>query len=277
MKRVKLGVGLVSFLGLLNMNFVSSVLASSPAEMGKITGEVAFVEHRSFVSMVLCDLTREACVKPESYWSIVIKNDQTRYELNQAFEKGRTSRPESIEVGGVILHPGSRVSADVIYEPMDEAYSLITELKTIALLPTDLLEGRLMENMENRDDSTPTFGWLCSSASGENDTQIRLDVLHTREDNSNRLRVFAKAPESREFEAVAKIDHVAGEIRGDQVIYRGAQGADRLEVVIQTQPARLTPNIAVPAVLNFTKRYSSETAVIPLDTTVQLKCDQTRF
>jgi len=111
-----------------------------------VTGIVRFEQRLTRVAANLCG--RSPCSHSKVYWSVVIDSGNDRYLLNRKFEMGRVEAPESVELMGVVLRPGSivRVSGEVYSSISNPRFFILSQVKGLDLV-MDLndLEGSMFE------------------------------------------------------------------------------------------------------------------------------------
>lgn len=99
------------------------------------TGTVQFTRHRTLTPFVICENLPGKCPQSKPYWTVVVTNDEGIYEWNEPQAMGRESAPESIDFGGLTVHPGSRVHVEGTIERVSSGHAYITDIREISEVP----------------------------------------------------------------------------------------------------------------------------------------------
>jgi hypothetical protein len=245
----------------ISFNFAAVAHAAGPSP-GSITGNAAFEKRSTVVPMALCE--GERCPKPEPYWVLVLREGKTRYELSTVFDRGSDTAPESIEVAGIIIRPGSRLFLEGMMHYLTRDYAIITNVHRVSVV-MDLVTQVADALPALRNEAYPV--WLCPSADGTG--RIRAEVW-----NSGRvpgeadyvIRLLASGPDGRNF--VSELgDTQVRVFRRSLTFYASAQDSN-VELTLD-QSIQLFHD--VPARLNFRKVVPGPT-YLPIEVDLDLVC-----
>jgi len=81
-------------------------------ERGIVRGTVWFEKRYTRVPEAMCEGT--PCQKSQGYWTLVIYSDEVKYILKEMYAIGSLMAPDSVDIAGVVLRPGSSVQVDAL-------------------------------------------------------------------------------------------------------------------------------------------------------------------
>lgn len=131
LKRIAL---MACFVGSGLMGFVAQA-QGNPGEglQQTIQGKVQFERRMTWVPMAICE-NEHSCVKSEPYWSMVIQQGNIRYEIDEVFALGNPFCPDALELSGVKIRPGARVSLEGRVEALTQEYHVVSKIEKISVL-----------------------------------------------------------------------------------------------------------------------------------------------
>lgn len=114
-----------------------NLLFAAHSDEKTIVGQSEFEKRMTLIPMVVCEDV--ICPQSQPYWTLIIVQDGIHYELSQLFYPGSFTPPESIEVAGVIVRPGSRLMLTGNVHHVSPKFAIITKVKWIDVV-MDLVE-----------------------------------------------------------------------------------------------------------------------------------------
>lgn len=134
MKMLQWNVGMFSvFLALQCVSVPAQARQPGQGEWDVVTGEVVFEARSTIVPMVVCK-PGEECPKSVPYWVVVLTRDGVKHEIAQPFAKGQKQIPESVEVSGVVVRPGTRLLVEGLIRAISPRYAIIAEISRVDVL-----------------------------------------------------------------------------------------------------------------------------------------------
>jgi hypothetical protein len=219
-----------------------------------VSGIVQFEKRRTLTPQIC---TNEGCVKPQPYWAVVLADAGARYELDQAFDIGRDSRPDSVDLDNVELRPGLEVAVEGQVDVLNREYSIVSDVRNVEIIR--LIDSTL--------EGAPFFGWTCRSQ-GEA-LPMYVDVEQVSRSGGYAMRVLAETDDSSRIpHTVASFNQVTFRLEDAALHFHGAASDSSAELSIDQSSGRLD---ALNSVLEL--RAPRE---YPSGKTVQLVCDRTR-
>jgi hypothetical protein len=138
-----------------------------------------------------CD-SMNNCPRSSPYWAMLVDDGQRQYELHQPFAMGSSRAPESVQIGGVVLHQGNQVSVEGSIETISDSYGIISEVKSISILSNATLGT---QNYLQSIYGAEGTGWTCVSSDNPSygvDAYIWYGRQNRTENENFHLRVIAK-------------------------------------------------------------------------------------
>lgn len=129
---------------LISIFFLSALGMAIPAHgaevFSRVQGKVLLEKRTTIVPLVdgveataICRPVAP-CSHPSTYWSFVVLDGMTKYELVHPFASGQANRPEFVEINGVAIRPGSEVEVEGTVEVLSPTYGVISEVTNIRLV-----------------------------------------------------------------------------------------------------------------------------------------------
>lgn len=234
----------------------------------EIIGKVHFKAKKTITPMAMCGL--EGCPTSEKYWVLWVEAENGNFEIDEIFALGSETAPESIEIAGIPIRPGSQIGfTGDVYQVSDD-YALVSEIENLTLL----MDLRALPGSGER--AVSPMGWGCKSGA-ERERALYVQIwpvagLSTGE--TYQLRVIEQsAIVSGEFIEVVRIEDVKLTEGGRNLIYEGSTPTIKAHLEIEKSqglpmnlPARLYL-LELGRILPYAQ-FSSEISLI---------CTQTRI
>lgn len=106
-------------------------LEQSRDDYGSVRGKVAFEPRSTIVPMMICE--QKICPKSRPWWAMVIYQDGIQYEMDEQFAIGSETAPESMEIVGAVIRPGSTIVVEGRIEVIVAGYAIISDVRRIDL------------------------------------------------------------------------------------------------------------------------------------------------
>lgn len=84
------------------------------------------------------------CPRSNPYWAVIVDDGHRQYEMHQPFALGAKRAPMFVQIGGVILRPGTEISLEGSIESISESYGIIADVKSISVISSPALPGQDM-------------------------------------------------------------------------------------------------------------------------------------
>ena len=107
--------------------------------IGKVKGKVTFERRATIVplddgsqgqnGLMMCENT--FCSKSEPYWVVIVTQDKVKYEVEEMFNLGSETPPESVLVSGSIIRPGTRITLEGRIQLVTPGYATIRDIRRI--------------------------------------------------------------------------------------------------------------------------------------------------
>ena len=120
-------------------SFEDDAVVQDVSTIGKVKGKVSFERRATIVplgdvqggqeSQMMCE--NAICAKSEPYWVLVILQDKVKYELQEMFNLGSESPPESVLVSGAIIRPGTQITLEGRIQLIAPGYATIRDIRRI--------------------------------------------------------------------------------------------------------------------------------------------------
>jgi len=224
-----------------------------------------------------------------SQWSLVVKDGATSYELEKPIST-QDSAPDSVELRGVVVRPGSQLVMDATVETRDPDYSIITDVKNISVIMD--VDPDLGDNDVSRwfhGNPMPDYGWACRSAdttvpiiyanviyAGQKDA-ASIYQLHISMDHSNGGQAnVGQGP--GEF-PLATIDSASFKQDGSNLVYFGQSRTASAELSIGGQGGTQATDFPATLSVSRIKVFSDDPIVSAqgtISSQVSLICNRTR-
>jgi len=243
-----------------------------------ISGKTVFEKRTTVVPMALC--TREPCRKPEIYWSLVVYNQETHYEVNQIFGIGSRTPPAKVALAGAEIHEGTLVEIEGRVNPISREYAIVSEISRAEVIdgsePMDPAASNILSD---------AYSWMCQSPSGESpriyaNVRYLRDQKQTRPDEKNYYMAISmcKNPDGLSFLPIAELENVKSSHDDLQITYTGGDQGDgqghgmMVELTIEKNPDRMF-DLPAKLTLTHTRRAAVEDAL----QIYPLTCTRTRL
>lgn len=181
-----------------------------------ITGRISFEKRTTIVPLALC-VDRD-CRKPEIYWSVVISNSETRFEVDRTFGLGQKQVPETLEIAGTTLRPGDLVELEGDVKPVSRDFALVSDVKRITIVEESHPEMEILPL---------DYSWMCQSPE-EASPQFYVNVRFQREERYESRYLMsiavAKVADDVSYFPLAEIENVQSELHEDRLTYFGTNG-----------------------------------------------------
>jgi hypothetical protein len=227
----------------------------------RVTGNVLFEKRATVVPMLVCET--KICPKSEPYWVLVVADGLMKYEVGQIFEKGSEVQPEAIELAGVVIRPGSRISIDGRVESVCENYAIVNDIQGASLLmdQVSLLKIR----------TSGALLWNCQSV-GNFQERLKVEVWDREQKqrpSDYEIRVLASLPNG--LKNVARVRGAELQILNEEFVFRGINENSEVQLSLDQSNNMFAD---VPAQLHFSKMQPGPTYRVPLEIRDQLLCDR---
>ena len=120
-------------------NVLIQPINSPVSTIGKVKGKATFERRATIVplddgsqgqnGLMMCEST--FCSKSEPYWVLIVTQDKVKYELEEMFNLGSETPPESVLVSGSIIRPGTRITLEGRIQLVTPGYATIRDIRRI--------------------------------------------------------------------------------------------------------------------------------------------------
>jgi hypothetical protein len=189
---------------------------------------------------------------------MVIHSNENRYLLNQRFNLGGTRAPESIEVAGVTLRPGSivKVEGEVFSGGGIPGHYILTQIKSLDLM-MDL-------------------GLACDSAK-EASPALHLRLwFDAQEEAGGAFKIRVQEFADSAIYQVAYVDRAVFTAKADALVFGGENSAFNIELSTVGQ-ATFKGLKSVPAVLKMTGKGNAVSQSQDQNWVVPMTCSPVKF
>jgi len=203
-----------------------------------ITGKTVFEKRTTVVPMTLCP--GEPCRKPEIYWSLVIYNEETRYEVNQIYGIGSRIPPTKVEVAGSEIREGEIVEIEGRVNPISRAYAIVTEISRAAILENPE-EMEMTSNL-----MSDAYSWMCQSPTGDTHRiYASVRYMHERDSSSGTEPRYymaismARGSDELSYLPIAEIENVKSSFDETRIVFTGGDDHRKVELTIDKSSDRM--------------------------------------
>jgi hypothetical protein len=229
--------------------------AEDLGELRTVSGEATFIRHRT-VTPQYC--TESGCLKGKTYWALSVRSGGVRYELDQILSEGEDSEPDTVTVGGVVVHQGVHVSITARTSMVNRSFVLLSDLREIVILDRGVLP-------------MPFVGWTCQSV-GEAQP-VYVDVYQASRDGDYSMRVQSVSLGEDNPRTVASFDAVNVAIGQSDVRFVGADKRVQMDLTIDARGGEASEK---DSLLKVVARAPSYGTSFPVESSVKLLCGRTR-
>jgi len=230
------------------------------AQADLISGQATFEKRNTVVPMYICEA--EPCAVSKPYWSLVIRGENARYELNHMFSLGNTRAPQTVSLSGAMIRPGAKVEVEGRVDLIGQDYAIVSDIRRATVL----------QEAEPAT-SPPAYGWKCRGQSQDN-VDLYADVFYAPSsgpDHIYQIRVVeATREQDTSFYPVAIVESAQFNLGDQGFVYSGRYGATYVRLSIEQQPSQFSN---LPASLSLMQGEFGEMGV---RNQVELRCTRSR-
>lgn len=231
-----------------------------PGEYESIQGVASFERRSTVVSLDYCE--GDSCVTPKVYWALMIQSGHSKYQLNQIFAEGSVDAPEHVELGSVIIRPGTHLSLEARVDVVTRDYVILSSPRKINFI-MDLTE------LPSRQDF---YGWTCHSL-GEA-KPLYVDIIQISREGEYTMRIQSVGETDQDpAQTLAEFDQVKFVRTDDVVNFAGSAHRINAELVIDYRGGKFND---FESSLMVTHSLLANRGRLPVETTMRLACNPTR-
>jgi hypothetical protein len=243
---------------------------SNDREVGhsvSLQGVIHFEERHTVVPLSFCESPGH-CYESKTYWSILVESNTEKFEVDQQFDEGQDTQPQSVTIDGKSVQPGSVVKLEATIEYASQNYFIVGNVRDVN------------ETTALAEPSLPN--WTCRGTY-DRQIQIQADVWYvpaqnTTQTNRYGMRVVGieEAPVGRTYYPLASLLNGQAEISREAMVtvYEGQTADANLQLSVDQS----TATNQVPAKLKFSLARVPEQvgAKIPSSLDLDVSCSRSR-
>jgi hypothetical protein len=243
-------------------------------QAANLQGSVRFEKRHTVIPLGGFCETMTTCPQSKTYWSVVLFSNADQFEIDQRFDEGSLREPESVQLGGQTIRPGSIVKLSATVEYASEGYYIVGDIRNVSPVmdyQADAANPSLM--------SLPN--WSCRG-NLDRETEIQVSVWYTGMQGSptvNRygLRLLGAEESSggRHTYSLAQMNNVQAHNDRDALVYEGQD--INSSVSLNVAQGAGAPDHDVAAKLNFSlAKLPADATKIPAQTQLDVVCNRIR-
>lgn len=236
--------------------------SSETGNYTSVSGTARF-ERRHTVTPLFCSF--DGCIKPKTYWSLVVQAGGARYEFDKEYAEGQETAPESIQVGAVVVRPGTHLVVVAHVEVVSREYAILSDVQSVRV---DMDERAEFSSLEG----APFFGWTCRSVGEPRPVYVDVEQISRGGDYS--MRVMSETGDGEtSLRTIAAFGHVSLLVTEAAINFAGTTQQIHGELDIDQRGGRLNN---LDSVLRLSGQVHATDVNAPIETSVKLVCDRTR-
>jgi hypothetical protein len=247
--------------------------SDSAEELLTVSGTSSFVRRSTLIPQYCPgepaqNTGANGCLKSRPYWALAIDARGMRYELDQVFAEGSESEPEAIEVGGVSVRSGVRISVTASVSRVSRGFAMLSDVREVVILDRGALDAMAVSR------GSPFYGWTCKSV-GESQP-VYVDIFSTSREGGFAMTVQSIGLGESEPRTVASFEDVEFEMSGSLVRFIGSDRKLQVDLQIDSEEGAIGER---ESLLKVTTRAPSREGVgidSPVESSVPLVCGRTR-
>lgn len=245
----------------------------STEDTATVEGSVHFERRSTVVPFAVCE-SRE-CPKSQTYWSMVINSQGLKYELDEIFALGKEKAPESIEVSGLVIRPGSRVAVQGTVSYINNNYGIVSNVKTIAVIMDTRRAGKGLIREQDTETSRSIQGWTCFGKDKASGRRVYSQVWHEYDlGGAGSYHLQVVVGNDLDSTLLASISGLQPMLVRNKVSFRGMTKTLIAELVIDETDKVL---LDFPAEIRLKQVVQESGARMPIEATVPMTCSRTRY
>jgi hypothetical protein len=206
---------------------------------------------------------KQHCIPAKSYWALTVQGGGIRYELNRFFAEGSNIAPESVEMDGVVIRPGSYISMQARVQVASRGYVLVSDPHNISAQ---------MDPVDPSPSKPPFYGWACQSTAGQR--QIYVDVVQVSREREYSMQVLTQGGSPRsELRTLASFGKVNLKMDSRSVQFAANHPRISVNLAIDQTANRL---VDFESLLTLTGEVDTLDRSVPIRSQVPLICNPTR-